>query len=95
MLGSILKGAAYTKAPRATFTVLHPRQAFEIAKLPYDLRHAYAPRLVALATLALALPAGVLLGRMLERRRRGPRFIDRSLDAGRSRRRPTREPSVA
>lgn len=63
MMTSILKTAAYTRAPKTTFTVLHPRKAFRIAKLRYDIRHAYAPRLAALVAFALAIPVGYVLGR--------------------------------
>lgn len=63
MMTSILKTAAYTRAPKTTFTVLHPRKALKIAKLRYDIRHAYAPRIAAIGAFALALPVGYLLGR--------------------------------
>lgn len=63
MIRSVLKTAAYTRAPRATFTVLHPKKALKIRKMRYDLRHAYAPRVAAAGALALALPLGYLLGR--------------------------------
>jgi hypothetical protein len=63
MLGSILKTAAYVKAPKATFTVLHPTKAFRLGKLRYDMRHAWAPRIAAVAAAVLALALGYFLGR--------------------------------
>lgn len=69
MIGSLLKAIAYSKAPKTTFALLHPEPAFQLKKMPYDLRNAYAPRLTAVATLLIALPIGILLGRRLERGR--------------------------
>lgn len=63
MLSSIARTYAYSKAPRTTFTVLHPKKALRLRKMKYDLRHAYAPRLAALGAVALALPVGYFLGR--------------------------------
>jgi len=77
VLRSLAKAYAYSRAPRATFAVLHPEQAFQLRKLPYDLEHAYAPRLVAFVALALALPVGILVGRRWERRVQRRRAIDR------------------
>jgi hypothetical protein len=57
------KTFAYTKAPRATFAILHPRRAMKLKKLKYDMRHAYAPRVAAAGAVAVALPLGYLLGR--------------------------------
>lgn len=63
MIRTIAKTVAYSRAPRTTFSVLHPKKAVRMKKMKYDLRHAYAPRLAALGALALALPLGFLLGR--------------------------------
>ena len=63
MIRSILKTAAYARAPRATFTVLHPRRALKLRKMRWDIRHAYAPRVAAVGAAALALPLGYVLGR--------------------------------
>lgn len=63
MIGTIAKTFAYTKAPRKTFAVLHPKRAAKLRRLRYDFRHAYAPRLAAAGVAALALPLGFLLGR--------------------------------
>lgn len=68
MIRTMLKLAAYSKAPRATFAVLHPEEAFQLRKLPYDLEHAYAPRITAAVAVAVAFPLGILVGRRLERR---------------------------
>jgi hypothetical protein len=70
MLGKILKMTAYTRAPKLTFTVLHPKSAVQLAKTRWDLQHAWAPRLTAVAGAALALPLGFLLARLTTRRHR-------------------------
>ena len=67
MLGTLLKGYAYTQNPKLTFTALHPVKALQLRKMEYDLEHAYAPRLTAIAAAAVALPLGVWLGRRWER----------------------------
>jgi hypothetical protein len=64
MIGTVAKTYAYAKAPRTTFTVLHPRTALKLRRLRHDIRHSYAPRVAALGVLAVALPLGFALGRM-------------------------------
>jgi hypothetical protein len=64
MIGTAVKTYAYSKAPRATFAVLHPKKAVKLRKLRWDMRHAYAPRVTALGALAIALPLGYALGRL-------------------------------
>ncbi|NIP80406.1 MAG: hypothetical protein GWM90_14755 [Gemmatimonadetes bacterium] len=63
MIGTIAKTFAYTKAPRTTFFVLHPKKAVKLRKMRYDIRHAYAPRVAAAGALAVGLPLGYMLGR--------------------------------
>ena len=63
MIGPIAKTFAYTKAPKKTFAVLHPKRAVKLRRLKHDFRHAYAPRVAAAGVAALALPLGFLLGR--------------------------------
>jgi hypothetical protein len=63
MIGTLLKVFAYSKAPRTTFTMLHPTKAVLFRKFQWDMRHAYAPRVTALGAAALALPVGLWLGR--------------------------------
>lgn len=63
MIGTIAKTFAYAKAPKTTFTVLHPKRAVKLRRLKYDFRHAYAPRVAAAGVAALAIPLGFLLGR--------------------------------
>jgi hypothetical protein len=63
MIGTLFKAIAYSKAPRATFTMLHPAKAVRYRKFRWDMRHAYAPRVTALGAAALALPIGLWLGR--------------------------------
>ena len=71
VLIALLKAAAYSQAPRLTFTLLHPKQAAQLKKLPFDLRTAYAPRIAAAVAVAVALPVGIALGRRFERSRDG------------------------
>jgi hypothetical protein len=71
MIGTLLKAAAYYKAPRLTFSVLHPKKAAVLKKMQWDLGHAPAPRLTAVGAAALALPLGLMIGRM--GRGEGPR----------------------
>ena|SRR5690606_34193224 len=63
MIGALFKAIAYSKAPRTTFSVLHPGSAVRLRKFKWDMRHAYAPRVTALGAAALALPIGLWLGR--------------------------------
>lgn len=67
MIRSIAKTVAYSKAPRTTFAVLHPKRAMRLQKTKHDLRHAYAPRIAALMATAVALPLGYLIGRAGQR----------------------------
>lgn len=63
MIGTLLRAIAYSKAPRTTFTVMHPGKAVRFRKFQWDMKHAYAPRVTALGAAALALPVGLWLGR--------------------------------
>jgi len=67
MIRAMAKMFAYSRAPRTTFTLMHPKQSARLAKTRWDLRHAYAPRLTAISAAALALPLGFLIGRMAGR----------------------------
>ena len=69
VLVALLKAVAYSRAPRLTFTLLHPKQAAQLKKLPFDLRTAYAPRIAAVVAAAVALPVGFVLGRRFEQAR--------------------------
>ena len=64
MIRTVAKTMAYTKAPKTTFAILHPRRAAKLKKFQYDIRHAYAPRVAALGAAVLALPVGFALGRL-------------------------------
>lgn len=64
MVGTIARMYLYSKAPKTAFAVLHPRQTARVAKMKWDFRHSYAPRLAAVGVALLALPAGYLLGRV-------------------------------
>lgn len=68
MLRNVVKGYAYAKAPRTTFTVLHPRRAAKLRMTGWDLRHGYAPRIAALGALAVGLPLGYAIGRLVTAR---------------------------
>jgi hypothetical protein len=63
MIGSIAKMVAYSKAPKTTFAVLHPKQALRLRKFRRDMTHSPAPRVAAIGAAALALPLGLWLGR--------------------------------
>ena len=63
MIGTIAKTFAYAKAPKKTFTILHPRRAAKLRRLKHDVRHAYAPRLIGAGVVAMAIPLGFALGR--------------------------------
>jgi hypothetical protein len=67
MVGSLIRAAAYAKAPRAAFAVRHPGKAFRIKKLQWQFRHTEAPRWAAtvgaVGAVALVLPLGLVLGR--------------------------------
>lgn len=64
MIRDMAKVFAYSRAPRTTFAVMHPKQTARLAKTRWDLRHAFAPRLTAVAAAALALPVGFMIGRL-------------------------------
>ncbi len=63
MLKTLAKGYAYSHHPRLTFAALHPEEAIQLKHMEYDLRHAYAPRLVGVVAVAVALPLGIWIGR--------------------------------
>jgi len=67
MIGSLIKAAAYVKAPRTTFAVVHPGKAMRLKKLQWQFKHTEAPRWAATAgavgAAALALPLGLVIGR--------------------------------
>lgn len=63
MLGSLLKLFAYSQAPRTTFALRHPVTSAQLLKTPFDLKHAYAPRLTAAATALLVAPLAYRLGK--------------------------------
>ncbi len=64
MVGKLLKAYAYSKAPRATFAAAHPVKRVRLAKMRWDMKHAWAPRVAAVGAAALVLPLGLALGRM-------------------------------
>ena len=68
MIGTLIKLLAYSRAPRTTFAVSHPRQAVRLRKAQWDMKHAIAPRVAALAAVVVALPIGYAIGRMVGRR---------------------------
>lgn len=64
MIRSMAKILAYSKAPKATFAVMHPRKTMRLRALKRDLRRSPAPRVAAVGVAALALPLGIALGRI-------------------------------
>jgi hypothetical protein len=69
MIRSMAKVFAYSKAPKTTFTLLHPRQALKLRTVKKELRSSQAPRIAAIGAAVLALPLGMALGRMTSGRR--------------------------
>jgi hypothetical protein len=67
MIGSVAKMVAYSKAPRTTFTVLHPRKALKLRAMKQEVRHSPVPRIAAIGAAAIALPLGLALGRLTRR----------------------------
>jgi hypothetical protein len=67
MVGSLIKMAAYVRAPKAAFAVRHPGKALRLKKLQWQFRHTEAPRWAAtvgaVGAAALVLPLGLILGR--------------------------------
>jgi hypothetical protein len=70
MIGKMLKMYAYTKAPKATFALRHPRTTAQLAHARYDLKHSWATRATAVGAALIALPLGYLVGRMTRRPQR-------------------------
>lgn len=67
MVGNALKVLGYAKAPRATFAVRHPKQAMRIATTRWAMRNTAAPRIAAVGAAMVALPIGLMLGRLTKR----------------------------
>lgn len=65
MLGTMARLYAYSKWPRTTFALTHPKTTAHLAKMRWDLKHAYAPRVSAITTAIIALPFGYMVGRAL------------------------------
>ena len=65
MIGTIARMYMYSKAPKTTFGIMHPVKSMRLAKTKWDLRHAYAPRIAAVGAAAVALPVGLMVGRLL------------------------------
>ena len=67
MIGKLFKLYAYSKAPRATFSVLHPRTSAKLMHARYDMKHSWAPRASAVGAALIALPIGYLIGKASKR----------------------------
>lgn len=68
MLKQAAIGLAYSRAPKITFALRHPRTALRLKALSWQLRRSAAPRVAGVAALAVALPLGWWLGRLGGRR---------------------------
>lgn len=66
---SLIRLYGYAVAPKTTFALMHPKAAARLAKARWDFKHALAPRITALGVVLLALPLGILLGRLSARAR--------------------------
>jgi hypothetical protein len=64
MIRAVAKMVAYSKAPRTTFAVLHPKKALKLQLMRKEVRRSPVPRLAALGAAAVALPLGIALGRL-------------------------------
>ena len=64
MIRGLIKYLAYSRMPKTTFAVAHPRTTAQIARTRRDLKHAYAPRMTAVGAALVALPIGYLIGRL-------------------------------
>jgi hypothetical protein len=71
MVGSLIKMFAYSRAPRATFALAHPKDTLRLMRFRRELRGSPVPRAAALGAAALALPLGMMLGRLTKRERNG------------------------
>lgn len=67
MIGSLVKMVAYSKAPRATFALSHPRHTLRLRRIRRELRSSPLPRAAAIGAAAVALPLGIALGRLTSR----------------------------
>lgn len=67
MLQAVMYLKSYAKAPGAMFTMRHPVKAIRMMRARRAMRHAFAPRRVAmgLGAAALAVPFGLWVGRRL------------------------------
>lgn len=72
MIGKAIKYYAIAQAPRLAYSVAQPRNAARLAKTRWDLKHAWAPRVAGIAALAVALPVGIMLGRLMAPKRVSP-----------------------
>lgn len=67
MIGTLLKLFAYAEVPKRTFAVLHPKKAAKTVALPWEMGHAYGPRVAALVTAAVIGPLAYRIGRRIGR----------------------------
>jgi hypothetical protein len=65
MIGSMTQLYAYSRWPKTTFAVTHPKTTLRLAKMRWDLRHAFAPRVAAVTAALVAVPFGYAIGRAL------------------------------
>jgi hypothetical protein len=79
MIGKLFKLYAYSKAPRTTFSVLHPRTSAQLAHARYDMKHGWAPRASAVGAALIALPIGYLIGKATRRPRAEPHGLSSDL----------------
>jgi hypothetical protein len=70
MVGKVIKYYAIARAPKLAYPVFYPKNAARLVKTSWDLKHAWAPRLTAAAAVAIALPVGYMVGRIMAPRER-------------------------
>jgi hypothetical protein len=76
MVGKVIKYYAYIRAPKLTYSVMHPKNAARLAKTSWDLKHAWAPRLTGAAAMAVALPLGYIVGKKIAKPRAHTKPVD-------------------
>jgi hypothetical protein len=66
MIRNVLRMYAYSKAPRATFMIRHPVQAYRLRRVRRTLKNG-APKALAVGAGVAALPLTLALGRKIRR----------------------------
>jgi hypothetical protein len=71
MIRSLAKMVAYSRAPKTTFTLAHPRDAMKLRSIRRELRRSPLPKIAAIGAAVIALPIGIAIGRLSAGRSNG------------------------